>query len=70
MNSFEVIKLLYIFSCTAMMLFIVKNKDSILISHAMLHDKKDNVSFVASMMVMIIFSPVVWLQFLADKNKK
>lgn len=70
MNSFEVIKLLYIFSCTSMMLFIVKNKDSILISHAMLNDKKDNVSFVASMMVMIIFSPVVWLQFLADKNKK
>jgi len=70
MNSFDIIKLLYIFSCTGMMLFIVKNKDSILISHAILQDKKDNVSFVASMMVMIIFSPIVWLQFFADRNKK
>lgn len=58
---------LYAISCGTMMMYIVYNKDRILISLGL---KKSKISFTTFSMLMVLFSPLFWPTILLNNDKK
>lgn len=73
MNSWILLKYLYLISVVTMMFYIVQNKDNFLVSFGIQNNNKEDeeqADFVFSMLMMVVLSPIVWVMILAQKNKR
>ena len=70
MTPWDLIKYMYLLSVISMGMYILQNKDSFLISYGLQKKDGEDNNFVFSMMMTIIFSPVVWMMMYIDRNGK
>lgn len=75
-NSWDILRYLYFASCISMALYVMARSDQFLMSYGInkMEDKGSNkepeLSFTATMIVYILFSPILWLVILDQNNRK
>lgn len=70
MNAWDLLKYLYLISAVTMMMYIIKHGDSFLVSYGMQKKENQEDHFVYSMMMNVIFSPIVWMLIFIEKNRR
>ena len=70
MDAWDLLKYLYLISAVTMMMYIIKNGDSFLVSYGMQKKENQEDNFIYNMMMNVILSPIVWMLIFIEKNRR